>query len=115
MATNVNKTRIAFDYGGTHYVLEYTAASLKAMEENGFRFNAMDEMIITAPEKLFCGAFNANHRAVPNKKRLEIYNELCASSADGQSSLNDVIASMLSEALEEITNRGGNTPWEVLR
>ena len=27
-----NKTKIEFDYGGKHYVLEYTAASVKRME-----------------------------------------------------------------------------------
>lgn len=108
------KTRIGFDIDGVRYTLEYTADSLKQMERNGVNFSKLEERVLTATEELFCGAFIANHRYVPMKKRQEIYKMLCESSSDGKEALSDVIGNMLTEALDELTNRGGNVAWEVL-
>ena len=107
------KTRITFEYEGTPYTLEFTASSLKKMEQSGFKFGKIDEIILTAPEELFCGAFLANHPFVPKRKRIEIYNELTAEDENGNS-LNDMIGDMLAEAINEMNTHQGNVKWTVL-
>ena len=109
------KTKICFPYEGTDYVLEFTASSLKQMERQGFKFGKMDEIILTAPVELFCGAFIANHRATPRKLREKIYDELKSTSEDGGDDLTEVLGSMLSEAIEELNSHQGNVKWSVTR
>lgn len=106
------KTRISFEYDGTEYTLEYTAASLKKMERMGVKFGKLDETILTTPEELFSGAFIANHESVPKKKRLEIYKELAGENDDGEA-IGEVIGQMLSEAIEELNSHSGKVKWSV--
>jgi len=120
-----NKTRIEFDYEGKHYVLEYTAASLKKMERNGVKFSKLDDMIFTAPEVLFEGAFYANHPNTDKKKIREIYRSLKRTADDEEpeydedgkeiDSLASVLGAMIQEAVEEWSNRQGNSSWKVTR
>ena len=76
--TKSEKTKIVFDYNGKHYTLEYTANSLKKLERQGVNFSKLDDMIFTAPETLFRGAFIANHpaedRATINKNEATLFN-----------------------------------------
>ena len=109
------KTRIEFDYDGRHYKLEYTANSLKKLED----------MIFTAPEVLFRGAFYANHPAESEKKIREMYKALRRTMEDEEAErdddgeetdlLIDTLAEMIKEAVEEISGRGGNVAWKVTR
>lgn len=122
-----DKTRIEFDYGGTHYKLEYTANALKKLERAGVKFSKIDEMIFSAPEVLFRGAFYANHPAVPEKTIRDIYKSLKRQSEDMPVEYDDdgheidaltlALADMVREAAEEITGRGeqGNVTWKVTR
>lgn len=120
-------TKIEFDYGGDHYCLQFTAASIKKMEEDGFKFGKMDETILTAPEKLFSGAFIANHKRVPESKRHEIYLAL-SRTMEGEDpviddngrevdALTNALAEMLSEAIDDIMGRGekGNVSWKIVK
>ena len=64
--------KITFDYGTNHYVLEYTRASVKQMEQNGFDMNKLEGQPMTMLTALFEGAFIANHkRTFANKPLLE--------------------------------------------
>lgn len=108
-----NKTKITFEYENTEYTLEYTADSLKKMQNMGFNFGAIDEKILTVGEDLFCGAFIANHSNVMRKKRVEIYHAV-GEQADGEA-LVDVLMEMVNEAVDEINYHEGNTKWEVKR
>lgn len=114
MADKNEKTRIKFQYEGQDYVLEFTADSIKQMERNGFKFGKIDESILTAPEELFCGSFIANHRAVPRKRRLEIYKELAGEDESG-SALSEVLGDMLSEAIEELNSHQGKVAWSIVK
>ena len=107
------KTKISFEYEGTKYTLEYTAASLKQLERQGFSLGKIDENAVSANEELFAGAFLANHQYVPKRKRLEIYKELCESDENGDK-LMEVINNMIAEALEELNSHKGNVKWTVL-
>ena len=122
---NSEKTRIEFDYSGTHYVLEYTAASLKKMERKGVKFAKLDEMIFSAPETIFRGAFEANHPNVDDKLVKRIYKELKRTADDMEpeydedgnevDSLSFTLGQMLKEAVDELSGRSGNVSWKVTK
>lgn len=64
--------KIAFDYGTGHYTLEFTRASVKQMEQNGFDMSRLEGQPMTMLTALFEGAFIANHkRTFANKPLLE--------------------------------------------
>ncbi len=63
--------KITFDYGTTHYVLEFTRASVKQMEQSGFDMSRLESQPVTMLTSLFEGAFLANHkRTFANKPLL---------------------------------------------
>ena len=107
------KTRIGFDYQGKHYTLEFTAQSLKAMEEGGFDFTTIDSKIMTGPENVFIGAFIANHADTPIEKRLEIYQQLKDEKIGQSSMLYTTLLAMIGEAYDELTTHLGNIAWSV--
>lgn len=123
----MSKTRIEFDYEGQHYRLEFTAASLKRMEREGVKLAKLDDMVVSAPETLFRGAFYANHPTVNSKKAGAIYKALKRTAEDTEpeldedgretDALNDALAQMLSEAVDELNGRGekGNVSWTVTK
>ena len=122
---NSNKTKIEFDYAGKHYVLEYTAASLKKMERSGVKFSKLDEMVFSAPEILFRGAFYANHPSESPVTIHEIYKALKRTADDEEPKYDEdgnevdelisAIGSMLEEAINEWKGRSGNSGWKVTR
>lgn len=109
------KAKIKFEYDGFEYTLEYTAASVKELEKSGFDFSTIEQNMLTAPEELFCGAFIVNHSNVPLAKRKEIYNALKNVSDEGNITIDQAIAAMLNEAIDEITNRKGNVAWRMTK
>ena len=125
MAKKNERTRIEFDYGDTHYILEYTAASIKKMEADGIKFGSMGDSIFTNSEKLFFGAFQEHHPTITRKKAREIYKALSITAEDEEPELDDdgkpvdgltkVLAAMLDEAMDEMLDRGGNVSWKVTR
>ena len=108
------KTTVSFEYEGKPYKLEYTAASLKKLEDRGFDASLMESRTIQYPEEIFCGAFIANHDDVPYKKRMEIYHEL-SGTADGGEEIISVFTIMVAEAIAEIRSHRGNVKWKVSR
>lgn len=125
MAKANDKTRIEFDYEGTHYILEYTAASIKRMEADGIKFGNIGDSIFTNMEKLFFHAFLEHHPTISRKKAKEIYKVLSLYAEDEEPEYDDdgnaidglstIIGKMLNEAMEEMTQRGGNVSWKVTR
>lgn len=122
---NSNKTKIEFNYDGKHYVLEYTAASLKKMERSGVKFAKLDEMVFSAQEILFAGAFYANHPNTDRKLIHKIYNSLKRTAEDQEPEYDDdgnevdelavALGEMLEEAVKELSGRSGNSSWKVTR
>ena len=119
------KTKIEFDYGNKHYVLEYTANSLKKLEQRGVKFSKLDEMIFSAQEVLFRGAFLANHPNESESTIREIYKSLKRTAEDVPPEYDEdgkeidllaqTLAEMITEAVDELTGRGnkGNVVWKV--
>lgn len=122
---NSNKTKIEFNYNGKHYVLEYTAASLKKMERSGVKFSKLDEMVFSAPEILFRGAFYANHPTESPVTIHEIYKALKRTADDEEPKYDEdgnevdalivALGSMIEEAVNEWNGRSGNSGWKVTR
>ena len=54
--------QINFEYKGKSYCLEYTPATIKQMEANGFNINDIGDKPATRIEQLWTGAFLAHHR-----------------------------------------------------
>ena len=116
---------IEFDYVGRHYKLEFTAQSLKKMEKAGVKFAKLDEMIFTATETIFWGAFLANHPTITRKETNEIYRALKRTADDSEveydddgnevDALQEALSVMLSEAVDELSGRGkeGNVSWKM--
>lgn len=123
----MSKSRIEFDYNGKHYRLGFTADTLRRMEREGVKLAKLDDMVVSAPEILFRGAFYENHPEVNAKKAREIYRALKRTADDTEpeldeygretDALNDALAQMLSEAVDELNGRGekGNVSWTVTR
>jgi hypothetical protein len=125
MAKKNEKTRIEFDFEGKHYTLEYTAATIKKMEEQGLSLMNFGNKICTDTELLFYGAFLEHHPTISKSKVKTIYKELSKTAEDEEPILDDdgnevdgltaILGEMLTEALEEMMNRGGNVSWKVTR
>lgn len=122
----MSKSKIEFDYNGTHYTLEHTAASLKKAEKMGLlQFGKFDEQILEAPEKMFKSLFICHHPNTADSLRHEIYNALTRTedgkdatySEDGDEvdALTEAVAAIINEAVEEIAGRGkqGNIGWKM--
>lgn len=120
---NSEKTRIEFDFEEKHYKLEYTLNSIKKLEKAGVKFNKLDEMIFTAPETLFYGAFLANHPTMDRKTANRIYKALKRTAEDAEveydedgrevDALTNALGSMLREVSDEFVGRGGNVTWKI--
>ena len=113
----INKTVVEFEYEGKPYKLEYTAASLKTLEDRGFDASLMESRTIQYPEEIFCGAFIANHDDVPYNKRMEIFKEFANTAEDGGDAddIISVFTVMVAEAVAEIRSHRGNVKWRVTR
>lgn len=119
------RTKIEFDYNNKHYCLAYTANSLKKLEQDGVKFNKLEDMVFSAPEVLFRGAFYANHPAESKKTIHEIYQALKRTAEDKEPEYDEdgreidllaqTLGDMIAEAVEEFTGRGeqGNVVWKV--
>ena len=119
------RTKIQFEYNGKPYCLYYTANSLKKLERSGVKFNKLEDMIFTAPEVLFRGAFYANHPTESEKTIHDIYVALKRTAEDQEPEYDEdgheidllaqTLGDMISEAVEEFTGRGkeGNVVWKV--
>lgn len=122
---NSKRSCIEFDWQGRHYKLEFTAQSLKKMERSGVKFAKLDEMIFSATETIFWGAFLANHPTITRKETNEIYRALKRTAEDGEvkydedgrevDALQEALATMLTEAVDELSGRGkeGNVSWKI--
>lgn len=80
--------KISFDLADKHYTLEYTRATVKQMEQNGFSLAKVEDQPVTMLTMLFAGAFLAHHKRVATdpdkvewilsklKNKDDLYNEL---------------------------------------
>lgn len=109
-----DRKSIKLTYDGVDYTLEYTVASLRKMERDGFDFTSIDKNIVNVGFDLFSGAFIARHNYVPQKLRDEIYLAAVGENEQGQN-LIECLAEMLKDELEFIVNKPqGNVTWAMV-
>lgn len=107
---------IVFEYKDKEYTLEFTPASIRAMERAGFVAEDMEKKPMTVLPDLFAGAFRANHSNVKREKIDEIYAQM-----NGKPKLvraliemyNDVIAAFLGNEDEDEGNANWTPSWEM--
>lgn len=110
------RTQICFEWDGKPITLEYTADSLRKMEARGFDISTMDKKLLTIGETLFSGAFIANHDDIKESKRRELYKEISeASEGEDATGIEEALAGMFQEALEELTSHRGNLKWRMTK
>ena len=112
---------ITFTADGKDYKLEVTPATIKQMEKSGVNFTQLGDQIL-AVEILWKGLFIAHHPTVPDRKRMEIYNEL-AQVADGEEqeydengepvdALMTAVSDEYEAALKNLKRKQGNVSWK---
>ena len=100
--------KITFDYGTGHYTLEFTRASVKQMEQNGFDMSRLEGQPMTMLTALFEGAFIANHKrtfANKFKNREKLYDTLMGM-------YNDTLMTLF-DGEEGDEDDAGNVDWGV--
>lgn len=93
------------------YTLEFTRATVAAMERQGFVAEDVEKKPATLLPALFAGAFMANHRTIKREKIDAIYERLSNKSELIQKLVemyNEPIAALLDEPEE---GKEGNTTW----
>lgn len=103
--------QIKFSYGDRDYCLEFTKASVKAMEDRGFSPSKILEAPMTYLPELFYGAFRANHPYTNRKVVDEIYEAM-----EGKSELVNTLIEMYNEPIKALTEekeggKGNGIKW----
>ena len=105
---------IKISYNNSDYTLEYTVASIRKMERDGFDFTSMEKNIVNVGFDLFRGAFIAHHNYVPENVRDEIYLSWKTENEQGQN-LIECLADMLKDELDFIVSKPqGNVSWAMV-
>jgi len=109
-----NMNRIDFDYNGKHYCLEYTPATIKIMEANGFNINDLADKPQTRIEQLWSGAFLAHERNVSETVKKNLYDEMKSKKLLNAlcTMYNNVLSNLLPDD-DDDDEYVGNVPWTV--
>ena len=102
-------TTISFKHEGEEYCLEYTRATVKRMEDQGFSPKKILEAPMTYLPELFAGAFAANHKYIKRKAIDAMFEKM-----SGKSELLNILLEMYNEpiaALTEETDEGNKIEW----
>lgn len=103
--------QLNFEYQGKEYILEFTRATVKEMEREGFKSaDVINKPMLTLP-KLFAGAFKAHHRYTKAKIIEEMFDKFT-----NKNVLIDKLAEMYVEPIEtlmeEPEDEGNAIAWE---
>lgn len=106
--------KITIPYNGKTYTLEYTRATAKMTEKQGFRLNELDSMPLTMVTILFNGAFLVHHPNLKGEIKEKIYDGL-----KNRSGLVQVLAEMYVDAYNSLFDAEdeddeGNSGWGVM-
>ena len=96
-------SKINFSYNGEDYCLEFTKASVKAMEDRGFSPSKILDAPMTYLPELFYGAFRAHHPHISRKLVEQIFEDM-----DGKSELVNILIEMYNEPIKALTEEKGD-------
>ena len=100
--------QLTFTYNGKDYTLEYTKATIRQMESEGFVLDDLDRKPMTVVPDLFRGAFLAHHRFEKRPVIDDIYAHMANKAA-----LIERLAEMYNEPLTALLDEPaeGNAEW----
>ena len=103
---------ISFDYKGTKYTLEFTRASVRALENQGFKLSDIEDKPMSTLPTLFAGAFYAHHRFLKPAVIEEIFDNI-----KDKMGLITKLGEMYNEPIEALVDdpeeKEGNLNWEA--
>lgn len=101
---------INFTFEGTDYTLEYTRASVAALEKQGFNIGDISDKPLTTLPAFFAGAFLAHHRFVKREVIDRIFEKMT-----NKMDLVMRLAEMYNEPIEALVDEPeeseGNLTW----
>lgn len=106
-------SKIALTHNEKEYELEYSRASVRTMESQGFVLDELTSKPMTMIPMLFSGAFIKNHRGIKRSLIDEIYEEI-----GNKTALTEALMEMYAETLGALTdseNNEGNVTWAVVK
>ncbi len=90
-------SNITFEYEGKKYTLEYTRASIKKMEAQGFDINKLESAPMTMIDLVIKGSFLANHSYLTEGELDDILAHLT-----NKNGLLEVLSGMIGETYESL-------------
>lgn len=107
-------TKIELTYKDVNYTLEFTRASVKVLEANGFKVDEFLEKPLTNIDLVFQGAFIKNHSKTP----VSVINEILEMCPD-KNGLILTLKRMIDETYESLLaepdkDHEGNVTWKTL-
>lgn len=98
---------VNFTYKNTDYSLGYTLATVEQMERGGFVRGELGSKMADMSQKLFYGAFLAEHKNIKRKLVEEIYNNL-----KDKEGLLMALVELYDEACDALLEEG-NVSWTM--
>lgn len=114
-------TKITVTYKDTDYVLEYSRATAKQIEDNGFVLDQLSDKPATMIPLLVYGAFAMHNRGIKRSLVDEIYKNLIGKvGKDGEEGFITILAEMYSDSVssllgDESVDEGNAATWTVTK
>lgn len=103
---------ISFDYKGTKYTLEFTRASIRALENQGFKLSDIEDKPMSTLPTLFAGAFYAHHRFIKPAVIEEIF-DIMPDKMDLITKLGEMYNEPIEALVDDPEDNEGNLNWEA--
>lgn len=114
-------TKITVTYQDKDYVLEYSRATAKQVEDNGFILDQLTDKPATMIPLLVYGAFAKHNRGIKRALVDEIYENLIGKvGKDGEEGFINILAEMYAETISTLTDEttvdeGNAATWKVTK
>ena len=114
-------TKITVTYKGNEYELEFSRATAKQIEDQGFVLDQVGDKPATMIPLLVYGAFMKNNRGIKRALVEEIYENLVQKvGRDGEEGFINILAEMYAETVSTLTDdsridEGNAATWKVTK
>lgn len=114
-------TKITVTYQDKDYILEYSRATAKQVEDNGFILDQLTDKPATMIPLLVYGAFAKHNRGIKRALVDEIYENLIGKvGKDGEEGFINILAEMYAETISTLTDEttvdeGNAATWKVMK
>lgn len=113
-------TKITVTYKKQDYVLEYSRATAKQIEDQGFVLDQLTDKPATMIPLLVYGAFLKNNRGIKRSLVDEIYENIVGKIGDGEDGFINVLGEMYAETVTSLmgdntVDEGNAATWKVTK